>query len=142
MHSSATALTSMPLPSHARPPVRPLYGPATFSNSQAINLLLARRDAGNSEARAHHRADHRDVQRFPVVVAPRDVGGVMAGRLDARDHLAVGIVHEDAARRGAIDVALDVALDAVGHAALGAGVLVEHARLAHGAVALYVVDAD
>src|SRR5262245_41196986 len=39
MRSSCTTLNSIPLPSHARPPVLPLYGPATRSKFQVISFL-------------------------------------------------------------------------------------------------------
>src|SRR3954469_8158665 len=118
MRSSATALNSIPLPSHARPPVLPLYGPATRSNFQSILFSSARRNAGDVDARAHHRADVGDVKRLPVIVAECEVRRMVPFGLDANDGLARRIVHPDAAGPGGPDVPGAVALHAVGNAAL------------------------
>src|SRR5580765_5660923 len=39
MRSSCTTLNSIAFPSHARPPVLPLYGPATSSKFQVMSFL-------------------------------------------------------------------------------------------------------
>src|SRR5882672_5655179 len=140
--SSCTALNSIALPSHARPPVLPLHGPATRSNFQAIASSSPRRYAGDVQPRADHGTDHGDIERAPVVVAPGDVGRMVPRRLDAGQHLAGGIVDVDAARAGAIDVALNVTLHTVGNATLGADVLIKQPPLAEYAVGPDVVDAD
>src|SRR5690348_11893679 len=132
--------------------MRPLWGPATSSKFQLISLSPRRlckcgmgcggnerprmfpllsprrssgRDASDVEARAHDGSDVGDVHRLPVVVAPREIGRVVTGRPDARQHLARRVVHEDAAGAGAPDIALDIALHAVRHAAFGPAILVE-----------------
>src|SRR4051794_2001060 len=114
MRSSATALNSIPFPSQASPPVLPLYGPATSSNFQSILFSSARRNAGDVDARAHHRADDRDVKRLPVIITEREVRRMVAFGLDADDRFARRIVHPDAARRRAPHVTGGIALDAVG----------------------------
>src|SRR5690349_9548022 len=89
MRSSAMALRSIVLPSQARPPVLPLYGPATRSKFQLILFsTLSRRHAGDVDARTDHRADVGDVKRLPVVVAEREIGRVVSFGLDAHDDLA------------------------------------------------------
>src|SRR5690242_3275941 len=107
-------------------------------------LLSPGWNTSDIEARAHDGSDVGDVHRLPVVVAPREISRVMARRSDARQHLARGIVHEDAPGAGTPDVAFDVALHAVRHAALGSAVLVEQAPLAQmaGCARLHVVDPD
>src|SRR5687767_2698648 len=117
----------MALPFQASPPVRPLCGPATNSKFQVMPFTafwslvtghwspLSGGDARHVQPRAHDRADHRDVERAPVAVAPRDIGRVVPRRLDAREDAARLVVHVNAPGRRAIDVALDIALDAVRH---------------------------
>src|SRR6476661_8853419 len=114
----------MPLPSQARPPVLPLQGPATSSNFQSILFSSARRNAGDVDARAHHRADHRDVKRLPVIVAEREVRRMVSFGLDANDGFARRVVHPDAARGRAPHVTCGIALDTVGDAALRTGVAI------------------
>src|SRR5450759_1865561 len=100
---------------------------------------LPRRHAGDVQPDAHHGADIGDVKRAPVIIAPRKVGGMMPRSLDAGEHFARGIMHENSTRTRAPDVAFDVALHAVGDAALGAGVLIKEPPITQAAVGLHVV---
>src|SRR5262245_18724232 len=103
--------------------------------------LLPDRDAGNLQPRAEHEVIGRDVERAPVVVAPGQIGGV-AGNAQPSDQLAVAVDDMDAAWPGTVDVALLVALHAVGDAGLAAGQRVEDAAVAQAAVAIDVEGAD
>src|SRR5258705_13710233 len=142
MRSFCTALNRTRLPSHATPPVMPLYGPATRSNVQAMSWAsLPARDAGNVGARAHDVADARHVYRTPVVVAEAEIGR-MAGHLHARQHRAVRVVHPDAAGTRAIHVAFNIAFEPIGIAAVQIRILVKQATLADAAIRLHIVNAD
>src|SRR5882672_4107170 len=121
MRPSAIAEKSMPLPSHARPPVGPWKGPAILSKLQ---LISPHRHARDVHARAEHRAVGGDVKRAPVGVAPGHVGAVIRDA-DAAEELSVRADDVEAARPGAVDVALDVDLHAVGDAGLAARELVK-----------------
>src|SRR5262245_10052512 len=123
-------LSSTLLPSQITPPHGPSNGSATNSNVHAIAPLLPDWHAGNVETGAIDRVVRRHVQRAPVVVAPGDVGGVTARDQQAAKQFAAGVDDVHAARPGAVDIALDVALHAVGDAGLAAGELVEDAAVA------------
>src|SRR5262245_56041971 len=103
--------------------------------------LLPDRDAGNLQSRAEDEVVGRDVERAPVVIAPGQIGGV-AGNAQPSDQLSVPVDDVDAAGTGAVDVALPVALHAVGDAGLAAGERVEDAAVTHAAVAIDVEGAD
>src|SRR5450759_976183 len=66
----------------------------------------------------------------------------MPRSLDAGEHFARGVVHENSTRARAPDVAFDVTLHAVGDAALGAGVLIKEPPITQAAVGLHVVHPD
>src|SRR5262249_51856610 len=105
-------------------------------------LLLPDRDAGNVEAGAKHRVIGRHVERAPIIVAPRDVGGVPARDQQPAEQLAAGIDDMHAARSGAVDVTLAVALHAVGDAGLATGELVEQTAVADAAIGRNLEGAD
>src|SRR5262245_65035675 len=96
--------------------------------------LLPDRDAGNLQSRAEDEMVGRDVEGAPVVIAPGQIGG-MAGNAQPSDQLSAGVDDVDAAGTGAVDVALLVALHAVGAPGLARGQCVEDATLGHAAVA-------
>src|SRR3954464_2214890 len=140
MRSSCTALNSIALPSHATPPVTPLYGPATRSNVQAmVRAPLPARHAGNVGARAHDIADAGDINRPPVVVPESEIGR-MAGHFHAREHPSLRVVYPDAAGTGAIDVAFHITFESIGIAAIGIRILEEQAALANAAVRAHIID--
>src|SRR5262249_31117084 len=105
-------------------------------------LLLPDRHAGNVEAGAENPEIGRHVERAPIIVAPRAVGGgAPRGQQPAQQPGGPGAgMH--AARPGAVDVALPVALHAVGHPGLAAGELVEQAAVADAAIRRDVKGAD
>src|SRR4029453_7814369 len=103
--------------------------------------LLADRDAGNLQSCAEDEVVGRHVERAPVVVAPGQIGGV-AGNAQPPDQLAVPVDDVDAAGTGAVDVALLVALHAIGDAGLAASQRVEDTAVAYAAVAIDLEGAD
>src|SRR5262245_43694106 len=103
--------------------------------------LLPDRDAGNLQPGAEDEVIGRDVERAPVLAAPGQIGGV-AWNAQPSDQLAVAVDDVDAAWSGTVDVALLVALHAVGDAGLAAGQRVEDTAVAHAAVAIDVEGAD
>src|SRR5262249_43818963 len=105
-------------------------------------LLLPDWDAWNVEAGAKHRVIGRHIERAPIIVAPRDVGGVSARDQQPAEQLAAGIDDMHAARSGAVDVTLAVALHAVGDAGLATGELVEQTAVADAAIGRNVEGAD
>src|SRR5258705_11084000 len=112
MRPSAIAEKSMPLPSHASPPVGPWKGPAIFSKFQ---LISPHRDARDVHARAEHRAVGGDVERAPGGVAPGHVGAVIRDA-DAAEELSARADDVAASRPGAVYIALDLDLQTVGEA--------------------------
>src|SRR5262249_2420211 len=72
-----------------------------------------------------------------VVVAPGQIGGV-AGNTQPPDQLAIAVGDVDASWSGTVDVALLVALHAVGDAGLPAGQRVDDPAVAHPALAIDV----
>src|SRR5262245_2459873 len=103
--------------------------------------LLPDRDAGNLQPRAEDEVIGRDVERAPVLVAPRQIGGA-AWNAQPSDQLAVAVDDMDAAWSGTVDVALLVAFHAVGDASLAAGQRVKDTAVAYAAVAIDVEGAD
>src|SRR5262245_45174124 len=103
--------------------------------------LLPDRDAGNLQSRAEDEMVGRDVEGAPVVIAPGQIGG-MAGNAQPSDQLSVRVADVDAAGTGAVDVALLIALHAVGDAGLAAGQRVKDAAVTHAAIAIDVEGAD
>src|SRR5262249_16878459 len=104
--------------------------------------LLPDRHAGDVQPRAEHRVIRGHVERAPIVVAPREVGGWPTGNEQPAEHLAGGIEDMDTTRPGAVDVPLAVALHAVGHAGLAACELMEQPSIADAAVRRNVEGAD
>src|SRR5688572_27743939 len=67
---------------------------------------------------------------------------MMSLGLDAHDRFPRGIVYPYAAGRRTPDVPFDIALDTVGHAALGPGVLIKEVSLADAAIHLHVISTN
>src|SRR3981081_1198584 len=102
---------------------------------------LPHRHAGNSHPRAEDEVVAGHVERAPVVIPPGQIRG-MAGNTQPSDEFAVRVHDMDAAGAGAVDIALLVALHAVGDAGFGTDERMKDAAVAHAAVGIDVEGAD
>src|SRR5512146_316719 len=143
MRSSLTALKSIPLPSHARPPAGPWYGPATRSNVQVMvsSPSLPHRYTGNLHPRAVNRVVGCHIERAPVLIAPGEVRAV-PWNFQSPEKPALRVDHVHAARSRAVHVAVDVDLHAVSHAGLGTAQLVEQTAGPDASVGVHVERAN
>src|SRR4029079_16814118 len=99
------------------------------------------RQAGNGSAQPVERRRGGDEQRAQIVVAPREVRGVL-GHLQHLEQARVGVEDVDAPRTAAVHVPGAVELHAVGSAGLGPLRLRPHPAVGEAAVRRHVEHAD
>src|SRR5262249_22108423 len=104
-------------------------GVAQFSSASCLNRSLLHRygHAWDLHIDREETAPCREVKRSPVIAAKRDVRRCRMSVNDATKFPAFGITDGKSAGAAAVEIAVSIDLDPVGHARLGAAEIYEHA---------------